>query len=54
MLYTAKIGKRKLITVEACSEDKAKDRLKDLLKFKQIRDIYEQWKVAGEQLIEES
>lgn len=53
MLYTAKIDKRKLITIKADSEDEAKDKLKDLLKFKRTRNIYEQWKSAGKQLEKE-
>lgn len=54
MLYTAKIGRRRLITICADSEDEAWDKLKVLLKFKRTRDIYEQWRVAGKQLTEEN
>lgn len=53
MLYTAKIGRRKLITVKADSENEAKDKLSVMLRIKRLCYIHEQWLAAGEQLTEE-
>jgi hypothetical protein len=54
MLYTAKIGIRRLITITADSEDEAKDKLRVMLKIRRLRGIYEQWQAAGKQLTKES